>query len=79
MAATTTTLGDVPNVRTHSLVKLGFLYVCTLNKQESRSRLKYVKLVSSHPSQTDKVLQMNHLKKGSNIHDIPSQGKMAFN
>lgn len=56
MAATTITLGDVPNARIHSVAILDFLYICALNKQESSSRLRCMKLVSSHPSQTENFL-----------------------
>lgn len=50
---------------------LGFQYICALNKIESCSRLRCMKLVSSHLSWTESFLQMNCLKRGPDIQDNP--------
>lgn len=51
---------------------LSFQYIYALNKIESSSRLRCMKLVSSHPSWTESFLYMSCLKRGLGIQDIPS-------
>lgn len=57
---------------------LGFQYRRALNTPESSSRLRCMKLVSSHPSWTENFLEINCLKRGPDTQDIPSWVSLDF-